>query len=180
MKKSHYLIGGLVVAGGLAAAAGGVLTMVDEADGGKKHVKEAVVAAPVEVPPPVLLSFEITPVATPVIRGKKVARYIQIAAVYGLEGEDALEKAKELLPLLRDNLVRSLHMDPIPILGEGAELDMDALRERFMSTGKKFLGPDAIHELTVGKAEARKFIVRSPEPAPKKKKSGGGHGGGGH
>ena len=60
-------------------------------------------------------------------------------------------------------------------MGEDAELDMDALRERFMSTGKKFLGPDAIHEVTVGNAATTKFIVRSSEPAPKKKKSGGGH-----
>ncbi len=170
MNKSIYLIGGLAVAGGLAMAAGGILTKVDE-----EHVQKVVVAAPVEKPPPVILSFDITPVATPVIRGKKVARYIQIAAVYGLEGEDNLAKAKEILPLLRDNLVRSLHMDPIPTLGEDAELDMDALRERFMSTGKKFLGPDAIHEVTVGNAATSKFIVRSSEPAPKKKKSGGGH-----
>ena len=170
MNKSIYLIGGLAVAGGLAMAAGGILTKVDE-----EHVQEVVVEAPVEKPPAVILSFDITPVATPVIRGKKVARYIQIAAVYRLEGEDNLAKAKEILPLLRDNLVRSLHMDPIPTVGEDAELDMDALRERFMSTGKKFLGPYAIHEVTVGKAATTKFIVRSSEPAPKKKKSGGGH-----
>ncbi len=166
MRKSVYFIGGLAVVAGLSAAAGGILTKVDE--------QEVVVVTPVEAPP-VILQYELMPIATPVIRGKKVARYVQVTALYELEGEDTLAKAREILPLLRDDLVRSLHMDPIPLVGEDAELDMDALRERFMSTGKKFLGPDAIHEVTVGNAATTKFIVRSSEPAPKKKKSGGGH-----
>ncbi len=165
MKRSVYFIGALAVAGGLSAGVGGVLTKVDE--------QELVVVAPVEAAA-VILQYEITPIATPVIRGKKVARYVQITARYELEGEDTLEKAREILPLLRDDLVRSLHMDPIPLVGEDAELDMDALRERFMSTGKKFLGPDTVHKVTVDTAKKSGYVRQSSEPPPKKKKSGGG------
>ena len=166
MKKSVYFLGGLAVLGGLSAAAGVILTKVDE--------QEIAVAAPVEEEPLVILQYEIMPIATPVIRGKKVARYVHITARFELEGEETLIKAREILPLLRDDLVRSLHMDPIPLVGEDAELDMDALRERFMSAGKKFLSPDMVHNVTVDNAKRSGYIVRSSEPPPKKKKSGGG------
>lgn len=166
MKKSIYFLGGLAAVAGLSAAAGGILTKVDE--------EKVVVVAPVEVEPVVILQYEMLPIATPVIRGRKVARYLHVVARYELEGEETLIKAREILPLLRDDLVRSLHMDPIPLLGEDAELDMDALRERFMSTGKKFLGSDTVHKVTVDIARKSGYIVRSSEPPPKKKKSGGG------
>ena len=168
MKKSIYLLGGLAVIAGLSAGAGGILTKVDERG-------VAVVAAPVEEEPAVLLNYEIMPLATPVIRGMKVARYVQISARYELEGEHTLEKAREILPLLRNDLVRSLHMDPIPLVGEDAQLDMDALRERFMSAGKKFLDPDMVHDVTVDTAKRSGYIVRSSVPPQKKKRSGGGH-----
>ncbi|MCH8113373.1 MAG: hypothetical protein IH905_15700 [Proteobacteria bacterium] len=168
MKKSIYFLGGLAAVAGLSAAAGGILTKVDE--------EKVAVVATVEEEPLVILHYEIMPIATPVIRGKKVARYVQITARYELEGEETLIQAREILPMLRDDLVRSLHMDPIPLVGEDAELDMDALRERFMSAGKKFLGPDMVHNVTVDNAKRSGYIVRSSEPPPKKKKSsGGGH-----
>ncbi len=166
MKKMIYGLGALAVIAGLSAGAGGILIKVDE--------EKVVVVAPVEVEPVVILHYDMTPIATPVIRGKKVARYVEIAARYELEGEEALIKVREVVPLLRDALVRSLHMDPIPLVGEDAELDMDALRERFMSTGKKFLDPDTVHKVTVDTAKSSGVIMRTPEPPPKKKKSGGG------
>lgn len=166
MKKSIYFLGGLAAVAGLSAAAGGILTKVDE--------QEVAVVAVVEVEPVVILQYEMLPIATPVIRGRKVARYLQIVARYELEGEETLVKAKEILPLLRDDLVRSLHTDPIPLVGEDAELDMEALRERFMLAGEKFLGPDLVHSVTVGAAKRSGYAIRSPAPPPKKKKSGGG------
>lgn len=167
MKKMIYGLGALAAIAGLSAGAGGILIKVDE--------EKVVVVAPVEVEPVVILYYDMTPIATPVIRGKKVARYVEIAARYELEGEEALIKVREVVPLLRDALVRSLHMDPIPLVGEDAELDMDALRERFMSTGKKFLDPDTVHSVTVGSTTRSTFAIRAPAaPEPKKKKSGGG------
>lgn len=167
MKKMIYGLGGLAAVAGLFAAAGGVLTKVDE--------QPTAVVVVVEEMPAVILNYEVLPIATPVIRGRKVARYVHIAALYELEGEETLEKAREILPLLRNHLVRSLHMDPIPLVGEDAELDMEALRARFMSAGKKFLGPEAVHGVTVGHTTRSTFAIRAPAaPEPKKKKSGGG------
>ncbi len=166
MKKSVYFIGGLAAVAGLSAAAGVILTKVDE--------EKVAVVATVEEEPKVILQYEIMPIATPVIRGKKVARYVQITARYKLEGEETLIKAREILPMLRDDLVRSLHMDPIPLVGVDAELDMAALRERFMSAGKKFLGPDMVRDVTVDNAKRSGYIVRSSERPPKQKESGGG------
>lgn len=166
MKKTIYVLGGLAVIAGLSAAAGGILTKVDE--------QEVAVVVQVVEEPLVILQYQMSPIATPVIRGRKVARYVHISARYELEGEETLAKAREILPLLRNDLVRSLHMDPIPLIGEDAELDMEALRERFMSTGKKFLGPDAVHKVTVDTTKKSGYILRSSAPPPKKKKSGGG------
>ncbi len=166
MKKMIYVLGGLALTAGLSAAAGGILTKVDE--------HEVAVVAPVVEEPLVILQYQMSPIATPVIRGRKVARYVHISARYELEGEETLAKAREILPLLRNDLVRSLHMDPIPLVGEDAELDMEALRERFMSAGKKFIGPDAVHKVTVDTTKKSGYILRSSEPPPKRKKSGGG------
>lgn len=166
MKKMIYALGGLAAIAGLSAAAGGILTKVDE--------QEVVVLAPVVEEPIVILQYEMLPIATPIVRGKKVARYVHVTARFELEGEETLVKAREILPLLRDDLVRSLHMDPIPLLGEDTALDMDALRERFMSTGKKFLGPGTVHKVTVDTAKKSGYAIRSAAPPPKKKKSGGG------
>lgn len=168
MKKSVYFIGALAVTGAVAAGAGGILTKVDE--------QAVAVAAPVEEEHVVILQYEVTPIATPLIRGRKVARYMYVTALYELEGEETLAKAREILPLLRDDLVRSLHMDPVPLVGEDATLDMDALRERFMKSGKKFLGPEMVHKVTVGAAKTSGLIRQSSEPPPKKKKKSGGGG----
>ncbi len=170
MKKTYYFLGALALAGGLSVGVAGVLGKVDEERGPK--VAETLVADA-----PVILHYQLEPLATPLIRGKKVGRYIHVVARYELEGAGSLERAREALPLLRDDLVRSLHMDPVPLVGDGDGLDMKALRERFMKSGKKFLGGDSVQDVTVGTAKKSGFIVRSSEPPPKKKSSGG-HGGG--
>lgn len=166
MKKLVYALVALALLGGLSAGTGSILTKVDE--------QNVAVPAPVEEVRQVILQYELMPIATPVIRGRKVARYVHVTARFELEGEDTLEKAREILPLLRDDLVRSLHTDPIPLVGEDAALDMVELHERFISAGKKFLGPDTVHKVTVDTARRSGYIVRSSEPPPKKKKSGGG------
>ena len=131
-----------------------------------------------EVEPEPISFFDLKDaVAAPVIRQGKVARYVTLSARFELEGEGALEKAlekaRELAPRLRDDIVRRLNKTPVPLLEDSRDLDPDRLRELFLASGRRVLGREIVKDVLVEPARASQ--PAAPEPAPAPRREGGGH-----
>lgn len=144
-----------------ALGIGFVLSLVDNAeDSVVAEVEEEVVPAPISF-------FDLSTVAAPVIREEKVGRYVTLVARFELEGEGALEKARELTPRLRNDIVRGLNKSPVPLLDDSRDLDPDRLRDLFLASGRRVLGRDVVKDVPVEPARASQPVVeREPEPAP--------------
>jgi hypothetical protein len=153
-----------------AMAIGFVLNLVEPDDDGVRKVAEVEVI--VEEPAPISF-FDLLSVAAPVIRNEKVGRYINFVARYELEGEGALENARELRPRLRDAIIRRLNKTPVPLMQDSRDLDPDRLRELFLASGRRVLGREVVKDVVVEPARAtRPTVQREPEPAPARE---GGH-----
>ncbi len=151
-----------------ALGIGFVLSLFDSAE------DQVVAKVEVEVEPEPISFFDLKDtVAAPVIRQEKVARYVTLSARFELEGEGALEKARELAPRLRDDIVRRLNKTPVPLLEDSRDLDPDRLRELFLASGRRVLGREIVKDVLVEPARASQ--PAAPEPAPAPRREGGGH-----
>ena len=156
----------------VALGAMGIGFVLNLVEGGGDDDKVVVEVEIVEEPAPISF-FELRSVAAPVIRGEKVGRYINLVARFELEGEGALENARELTPRLRDDIIRRLNKTPVPLLPDSRDLDPDRLRELFVAAGRRVLGREVVKDVLVEPARAtRPTVQRQPEPA---REGGGSH-----
>lgn len=162
MKKILLLVGALVL---LIAAGGGAFMVLSGGD--SKPAEPKKVAAP-PPPPKETLFFELAAMSAPVVQNGRVRRYTNIVARYELLGSKAdATHADDLRPRLRDALVRDYHRQPLPVTGDGRDLDFDAVRARFLAHGKRILGTDLVQNVSVEEAQASRPRPPTPAPAPR-------------
>ncbi len=162
VKRVLMFAGVLLVLAGLASGIGFVLREVDRraAEGPVAAVEEEVLGE--------IQIFKLLTVAAPLLLDGKVGRYVNIEARYEIASDQGMERARDLLPRLRDDLVRGLHKNPVPLSGDGRSLDMNEVRKRFLISGRKFIGERTVQAVVVEVAGTRPRLVQpqqEEEPA---------------
>lgn len=136
--------------------------------GDSKPAEPKKVAAAPPPPPKETLFFELVPMSAPVVQNGRVRRYSNIVARYELLGSKAdAAHADELRPRLRDALVRDYHRQPLALTSDGADLDFDAVRARFLALGKRVLGAELVQNVSVEEAQASRPRAPTPPPPPR-------------
>ncbi len=143
MKKLLLIFGLLIMLGGGTVSALKFLNL------GPFQGDAEVEEKPEEQVEDTTLFVDMEPLAIPIFQGNRVVATVQIQVKLETNGEDNVERIKQIMPVITDAFVRDLHSFMPRLLKAEERIDVLIIKQRLQLIGNKVAGKGLIKNVLV-------------------------------